>query len=68
MDQHASLAPAELEAGLEAVVAFTECCRFVTNDELRGPAARLAADAETLFQAASAVLDQRRRHAARRAG
>lgn len=62
MNPHAHVALSELEVGFEAVVAFTEICRFVTNDELRRQAVALASDAETLLKAATdMVADKRER-------
>jgi hypothetical protein len=64
MDHEAQLLEAELNAGYEAVMSFTEACRFATNDELKAPALQLAAQAETLLAAASQALLAAERDAA----
>lgn len=53
---------AELNAGFEAVVGFTEACRFVSDDSLKTQALELSADAEHLLMAATGLLAGRRDH------
>jgi hypothetical protein len=59
MHEQAHLFEAELNAGFEAVVAFTEACRFVSDDALKAPALALSADAEGLLRAATERLGGR---------
>jgi hypothetical protein len=56
MDHQTQLLEAELNAGCEAVLSFSEACRFASDDELKAPALQLATDAETLLTAATEAL------------